>query len=361
MSPVPAVTVDAAPKDVPLRFTYTGVMEIAGSAQIDIATLKPGMIRLRREESNPIGNPGARNPASTIGRTNQLIDAGIAVCPCIETDNFSSVAAFTAYLEDWIAGVDEPPEFWECGNEPDSYWPPDASDPDFPADLNHPDNWSPTEVAFYQQSVRTKYLKYMTAASDVLDPLGLKLVLAAQISGNKSAGGQENVLDDIDDGLQGSDTDQVDALAIHPYAQEADDVYDSVQGYRNNIDSHPGFNGKDVWVTEVGWPATYRQDGSGYQDGTPNNPDDWNNQPSNHLHVNRIITTAQQSGKLKACFDLLTIHRFSLKLAAVIWFAYHDYGIPNGTWDRHCGVLDFGEGKRTSYNTLKNYQRTFSR
>ena len=47
-------------------------------------------------------------------------------------------------------------------------------------------------------------------------------------------------------------------------------------------------------------------------------------------------------------------------MKTAIVFAYHDYGQPNGTWDRHCGLVDIAQGKRTSYNTLKNYQRAFS-
>ncbi len=321
-----------APRTIPQQFLYTGVMEIRGYTRVDLADLDPGMVRLRSEESNPLGSKTSTYLDATLRRTNDILAAGVQCLPCVETDGWTSLASFQSYLETYVQAF---PEilWWEIGNEPDSVLSGDSQT---------------------TANVRKKYLQYMKAASDILDSYGRKLILSAITA---AAGGQEAVLDDIDAGVQSTSPSMVDGLAIHAYVQNATGAggyKDSLYGYRNNIDTHPGFAGKPLWATEIGWPCTYRADG--LQHG------DWSPGQSNHLGVNQTITLTQQAQKLTNAFNDVVgeRHKSKLYLLALIWFAYHDYGIPNGTWDRHCGLLDIADGKRPAYSSLQGYQRQFS-
>lgn len=318
----------------PQEYLYSGVMDIRGQALTDLDDLNPGMVRLRHEESNPLGSWGSSNRLLTISRSADILESGAALMPCIETDGYSSKAAFTSDLAAWIdaldASAENPPLWWEIGNEPDT--------------------------GGTQAQIRAKYLDYMTDARAVLSARGKKLILSAFI---QASGGTQTMLNDINAGVGGAAFSQIDGMAIHPYTVQAatsgpqSGSYDSAQGYRNLFDSSPyNLDGKPMFITEIGWSCATRADD--LQHG------DWNGEVPEMLTTNISITQAQQAARLTTAFNDLKDHRgkSQLYLLAMIWFAYHDYG-PSENWDRHCGFVDLAEGKRQVYATFKNYQRRF--
>ncbi len=313
---------------------YTGTMEIAGQMNLDLADIKPGMIRLMKTADSSVNVAKSRSAAITA--------ADIMPLPCLRTDGWrvavgggateaDGLNAFEGYLHDWAANVDESVLWFEIGNEPTVVYSGDAQT---------------------AANVRKMYFDYCTRARTVLDSHGKLMVLSAQISASGNTG---PVWQAITDGDNSMDWDIFDGVAIHPYAQTPADVYDSVFGYRTLLDTHD--DTKPLFITEVGWPCSYSANGSRNDTVTvpPAAPSEWNNQPSNHLHVNQVISQNTQKNDLVNTFNLLIPQRSTLNLRAILWFAAHDYGIPDGTWDRHCGLIDPSEGKRQSYNGLKAY------
>lgn len=332
---VPGSHGDINPPPLPPNM-YSGTMEAPGFTAIDLTAIQPGIIRIIRVLSS--------NITTTINRSNAITTAGIQHIPCLETDDWATLADFQTFLTNWVAGHPDS-DWWEIGNEPTTVI---SGDP------------------VTQANVRKRYLRYMKAASDILDAAGKKLMLSAFID---ASGGTTPVLTDIVAGVESTNLSMIDAMAVHRYAQHPADVVNGVWGMRNLFDAKTagftdtGLAGKPIFVTETGWPCTYRADntnpgGTGAQSQIGG---DWlAPSQSNHLHVNQVITQAQQSANFTAVMDGLKNARKGLNLRAMVWFEYTDRPQPASGWDYHCGCLDVADGKRQVWYTLRDYPTEFA-
>ncbi len=356
----------------PDEFFYTGVHEIPFETQIDLTDWVPGAIREIRTSGMNLGSKGSLDRTLVIPRSLDILAAGAFFIPCMDTDSWADTtqgrADFQNYLADWCdavdANADTPPLYWEVGNEP---------------------NGSPAVA------VRDKYLRFFKAAYDVLHPRGHRCILGAQIS---DSGGTKALLDQIDGG-GGSGSGQaqsvtwgmVDAMTVHTYNQQADKdnpypsnsafkntgTKQSLYGMRNLFDNNAGYgtsygtDHKPIFLTEFGWSCADRHNSTAFRstDWSPGQPGMSNGSTGQE---NRVILEGEQSQQLKLAFDVVAAARGKKTpdaggngcyVLAATWFCSHDYGNPSGAWDRHCGLMDRNDGKRTAYQTLKGYRKQF--
>jgi hypothetical protein len=337
---MPAALMLRTPGPKPLR---SGVMDIQASPNdLDVADSPAQAIRTIREEGF--------DPAATATRMNLYHSNGLWAIPCIHTA-YSTTNAYVNDLLAFLNGLNAATApYIELGNEPGT------------------GGAGNTEAE--KQANRDVYLgRLFTAATsgaangkravDVVHESGRRTILAAMTA---KIGGFGPVANDIDAGSQGSTWAELDAVCFHPYAQEGVDVRNTLVSNRGSVDAHAGAKGKPMFVTEVGWCAETRADGT-----QPGSPNDWNDQPQAQrtwLSELRVIQQGEQADKVSKADNTGVWNRLAnqrdahdLRLLALCWFGHQDYGLPTSGHFNHCGLLDWLNAKRTAWGRLNAQPR----
>lgn len=235
----------------------------------------------------------------------------------------------------WNEGVAKPKPviWWEVGNE-ENYF-----------------EWNPTKEVNPQQF--GEYIAYTNAVLDQVSEPDAKVVLGGLISMH-----HKNVVNGVTKQLRVEEfvkqmqtgRNAYDALGLHPYVFYSDgheprnlvqvkDVRDKVRAFiaeaRNALDT-TSQAGKQIWITELGWPTEEPTDGG-------------------HPHV----TEANQRDLIKYTFSMIMNRATQYKIRNVLYYNYRDHPESNtpGTfwyqWAYQCGLRKENGAFRLSWHAFR--------
>ncbi len=185
----------------------------------------------------------------------------------------------------------------------------------------------PSHPSFSNTSKASAYVKLLKAASKAIrsaDP-HTKVVLAGiPNTGAKKLVTYVNELYGVA-GFRKA----FDALALHPYAVNAQAIFDALTKVRSIMDSH-GDKAKPIWITETGWASNK----SGYfSAGSPQ----------------------RQAKMLTGLYNGLIKRRKASKIGLVAWFAWRDRDLQPGEkdgWVTHTGLFQVNGSPKPAWNAL---------
>lgn len=120
-----------------------------------------------------------------------------------------------------------------------------------------------------------------------------------------------------------------DVMAIHPYAVNAQAVFDTLGQVRSIMASH-GDGGKQTWITETGWA-------------------------SNHAKYFGAGSPKAQAKILTRLYSGLIKRRKSSKIGMVVWFTWRDRNLQHGEkdgWVTHTGLFKVSGGQKPAWKAL---------
>ncbi len=120
-----------------------------------------------------------------------------------------------------------------------------------------------------------------------------------------------------------------DVMAIHPYAVNAQAIFDTLKQVRSIMSSHHD-GGKQTWITETGWA-------------------------SNHAKYFGAGSPKAQAKILTRVYRGLIDRRKKSKIGMVVWFAWRDRKLQQGEkdgWVTHTGLFKISGGMKPAWKAL---------
>ncbi len=342
----------------PLHPMRSGVMDIQASPiGLDLANSPANAIRTIRQNGY--------SPGEATSWINSCLTNGLWPIMCFHTNYANTAVGRNDFVNDMYDALDGV----TTGRSPRG----------FVCELgNEPGDGGPANTAQDKQDNRDNYLKMIFTpatsgpavgldACDVAHKFGAYTSMAAITD---KTGFYVPLMTDVENGNFGADGKKFDMVSFHPYAQEPNDVENTLLTHRGEMDGRTStvFHDKPMIVTEVGWSCAVRADGTNPTTfgGPPATKDDWNNVAPSWLGTTRSITRGEQADKIQntggtqgGLVGLWTrlMSRPELRLLAVCWFGHQDYGLPDGNGYQHAGLLDWLGNQRTAWARLNAQAR----
>jgi hypothetical protein len=127
-------------------------------------------------------------------------------------------------------------------------------------------------------------------------------------------------------------TNDYEAVSLHPYAflgsvtGVTHDVKLNIQAARFSVNRFGGGKGKEIWVTEIGWPV----EGS-------TEPDE----------VHQSVSPVVQEERLNSVLDKIKAYSGKYNIGNIFWYNIQD--VSGSSWEAHCGLVEQDGGKRPSF------------
>ncbi len=123
-----------------------------------------------------------------------------------------------------------------------------------------------------------------------------------------------------------------DAVAVHPYAENARGVEGELSRIRSVMRSN-GDGRTSVWISELGWATG------------GDNP--------YFTH-----TPAQQAALLKSTFRFVARNRKRYHVSRLVWFSWRDRtGTPPLGWEFYCGLFDTSNNPKPAWSAFRRFTR----
>ncbi len=123
-----------------------------------------------------------------------------------------------------------------------------------------------------------------------------------------------------------------DAVAVHPYAENAAGVEGELTRIRSVMRSH-GDARTPVWISELGWATG---GGNPFFSTTP----------------------AGQAARLKSAFRFVARNRARYRVSRLVWFSWRDrVGPVSRGWEFYCGLFDTSGNPKPAWTTFRKFTR----
>ena len=121
-----------------------------------------------------------------------------------------------------------------------------------------------------------------------------------------------------------------DAVAVHPYAENAAGVEGELSRIRSVMRSN-GDARTPVWISELGWATG---GGNPYFSATP----------------------AGQAARLKSAFRFVVRNRARYRVSRLVWFSWRDRTGPRSRgWEFYCGLFDTSGNPKPSWSAFRRF------